>query len=560
MPKLGAAAIADLLRELAARMELAGGNPYRARAYKRAADNLGLTSTPLEQLITENRLKEIPGVGDSLAAVITKLHDTGCYSVLDSLREQLPAGVLELLRIPGLRADRIRKLHRQLGIGSVAELEAAARAGRLRSIKGWGPAFETKVLQSIEMSRAGSGRHIHRASIAAEYAERDLLRAHPTWTVCQAGELRRGCELVHKLVLAAMDPDRTEKTRTVHIGEEVELHIAPRHLFGSALLMATGSGEHLAALRELAARQQLVLDECGLRSASGAVASETEQQVYSALGLPFIPPELRESGDEISLALQGRLPQLVAKEDIQGVLHAHTDQSDGADTLEDMARAADEKGYAYLGLTDHSQTAHYADGLKTDEVRRQQRAIDTLNRRLGSKFQVFKGIESDILADGSLDYDENVLRTFDFIIASVHSRFRMNREEQTARIVKAVENPYTTILGHVTGRLLLRRPGYELDMEKVLGACARHGVAVEINANPWRLDLDWRWCRRAIELGCMLSINPDAHATHEIDNIRWGVLMARKGAVPKERVLSSLGTKEFAAYLHERKRHASKSH
>jgi DNA polymerase (family 10) len=189
----------------------------------------------------------------------------------------------------------------------------------------------------------------------------------------------------------------------------------------------------------------------------------------------------------------------------------------------------------------------------------QQAAIDALNRRLGSSFHVFKGIESDILADGSLDYDEQVLRTFDLIIASVHSRFWLNREEQTARIVKAVENPHTTILGHVTGRLLQKRPGYELDMEKVLGACAEHGVAVEINANPWRLDLDWRWCQRALELGCMLSINPDAHATHEIDNVRWGVLMARKGAVPKDRVLNSLGTEDFAAYLRERKRRAAES-
>jgi DNA polymerase (family 10) len=559
MPKLGAAAIADLLRELAARMEFAGGNPYRARAYKRAADNLGLTTTPLPQLIAQKRLKEIPGVGDSLAAVITKLHETGHYPVLESLRQQLPAGVLELLRLPGLRTDRIRKLHRELGIGSLAELEAAAHSGRLRSIKGWGPSFQTKVLQSIEMSRAASGRHIHRASIAMEYAQSDLARAHPGWTICQAGELRRGCELVHKLVLVAMDPSHSEKTRTAEVSHEVTLHIASRNLFGAALLLATGSEGHLAALRKLALSKQLTLDERGLHSSRRVVASETEEEIYTALELPFIPPELRESGNEISLALQGKLAELITQQHMQGVLHAHTEQSDGADSLEDMAEAAKEKGYAYLGLTDHSQTAHYAGGLKTSEVYEQQRAIDALNRRFGSSFHVFKGIESDILADGSLDYDEKVLRTFDLIIASVHSRFRVNSEEQTARIVKAVENPYTTILGHVTGRLLLRRPGYELDMEKVLGACAVHGVAVEINANPWRLDLDWRWCQRALELGCMLSINPDAHATHEIDNTRWGVLVARKGAVPKDRVLNCLDTKDFTAYLRERKRRAAES-
>jgi DNA polymerase (family 10) len=558
MPKLGAAAIADLLRELAARMEFAGGNPYRARAYKRAADNLALTTTPLSQLIAQKRLKEVPGVGESLAAVITKLHETGHYPVLESLREQLPAGALELLRIPGLRTDQIRKLHRELGIGSVAELEAAARSGRLKSIKGWGPSIQTKVLQSIEMSRAASGRHIHRASIAGEYAQSDLVRAHPGWTICQAGELRRGCELVHKLVLVAMDPSHSQKTRTADISDELTLHIASRNLFGTALLLATGSEGHLAALRNLAERKRLTLDEGGLHSSGRVVASETEQEIYAALGLPFIPPELRESGNEISLT-QDTLVELITQQHIQGVLHAHTDQSDGADSLEDMAEAAKKKGYAYLGLTDHSHTAHYAGGLESGEVYGQQAAIDALNRRLGSSFHVFKGIESDILADGSLDYDEQVLRTFDLIIASVHSRFRLNREEQTARIVKAVENPHTTILGHVTGRLLQKRPGYELDMETVLGACAEHGVAVEINANPWRLDLDWRWCQRALELGCMLSINPDAHATHEIDNVRWGVLMARKGAVPKDRVLNSLGTEDFAAYLRERKRRAAES-
>jgi DNA polymerase (family 10) len=218
-----------------------------------------------------------------------------------------------------------------------------------------------------------------------------------------------------------------------------------------------------------------------------------------------------------------------------------------------MAEAARQRGYAYLGLTDHSQTAHYAGGLKVEEVAAQQRAIERLNRRYGAKFHVFKGIESDILSDGSLDYPEEVLASFDLVIASIHSKFRMSREEQTNRIIKAVENPYTTILGHVTGRQLLRRPGYEVDMERVLRVCAEHGVAIEINAHPWRLDMDWRWCGRALELGCVFSINPDAHSTEEIDNIQWGVLMARKGAVPKERVLNALGRAEFGAHLESRK-------
>jgi DNA polymerase (family X) len=235
------------------------------------------------------------------------------------------------------------------------------------------------------------------------------------------------------------------------------------------------------------------------------------------------------------------------------VLHAHTNESDGADTLEEMAKATRQRGYAYLGLTDHSQTAHYAGGLKPDEVLAQQKEIEKLNKSLGAKFHVFKGIESDILGDGSLDYPEDILARFDLVIASVHSKFRMSEKEQTARIVKAIENPHTTILGHVTGRQLLRRPGYEVDMERILKACAKHGVAIEINAHPWRLDMDWRWCERALELGCLFSIDPDAHSTEEINNLKWGVLMARKGGVPKDRVLNAFDLAQFTAHLEARK-------
>ena len=311
--------------------------------------------------------------------------------------------------------------------------------------------------------------------------------------------------------------------------------------------------QHIASLRKLAQKQGMTLNADGLRKKSRMLAQATEEDIYEALGLPFIPPELRETGEEVQIALKGKLPELVTQDDLHGVLHAHTTESDGADTLKDMADATRQRGYDYLGLTDHSQTAHYAGGLKPDEVAAQQIEIERLNKRIGAKFHVFKGIESDILGDGSLDYPEDILSSFDLVIASVHSKFRMGRKEQTDRIVRAIENPHTTILGHVTGRQLLRRPGYEVDMERILRACAKHGVAIEINANPWRLDMDWRWCRRALELGCLFSINPDAHSTGEIDNMQWGVLMARKGGVPKERVLNALTLAQFRAHLEARK-------
>ena len=561
MPRLNAAEISILLREISDRMTLSGGNPYRAKAYRRAADNLALSIMPLERLIAEDRLTEIPGIGDALAAVITNLHKTGEHPSLEKMRAETPEGVLEMLRLPGLRPDRIKKLYTDLRIASVADLEEAARSDRLKSIKGFGPAFQAKVLQGIEMNRRPQGRHLHRAAAAFSYATAELARSSPELTmITPAGEFRRGCELVGTLVMVAVDPRLKGQNRTITAGDSLTVHVTAKDRYGITLLLATGSDDHIAALRAVAQHNNYLIDEGGLRSKNRVVASRTEADIYDALGLPFIEPEMRESGAEVQTALEGKLPVLVTAKDIRGVLHAHTTESDGADTLEDMAQATKSRGYAYLGMTDHSQTAHYAGGLKTDEVLAQQKQIEKLNKRYGAKFRVFKGIESDILADGSLDYPEDVLNSFDLIIASIHSRFRMSPAEQTERILRAVANPHTTILGHVTGRQLLRRPGYEVDMERVLQACAKHGVAIEINANPWRLDLDWRWCARGLELGCLFSINADAHSTDEIDNVEWGVLMARKGAVPKDRVLNALSLSEFEAHLRQRKAKSSQAH
>jgi len=559
MARLDAAAVSKILRELAQRMELEGGNPYRARAYARAAENLALSPVPVEQLVGEGRLTEIPGIGDSLAAVITQLHETGRHPKLAAMRDAMPAGVLEMLGVPGLRSERVQKLYRELGIASLADLEDAARSGRLAATKGYGAAFQAKVLQGLEMARGPQGRHLHRAAAALRFAADEIARAHPEWTqITPAGAFRRGCELVGALSLVAVDPDLSGSDRTIEQSDQLVVHVTRPERYGIALLLATGATDHLETLRALARRRGLALEADGVRKNGRVIAGRTEAGIYAALGLPYIAPELRETGKEVDLALNGNLPELVTRADLRGVLHAHTTESDGTDSLEDMAEATRERGYAYLGLTDHSQTAHYAGGLKVEEVAAQQLAIDRLNEKYGSRFHVFKGIESDILGDGSLDYPDTVLARFDLVIASIHSKFRMGREEQTARLIKAIENPYTTILGHVTGRQLTRRPGYEVDMELVLQACAKHGVAVEINAHPWRLDLDWRWCERALELGCMFSIDPDAHSTEEIDHIQWGVLMARKGAVPKERVLNALTLPRFRAYLRSRKRRSRK--
>jgi DNA polymerase (family 10) len=295
------------------------------------------------------------------------------------------------------------------------------------------------------------------------------------------------------------------------------------------------------------------LEADGLHKGRTLIA-EDEVAIFRALGLPFIDPELREGRGEIDLALKGKLPKLVTDNDLRGILHCHTDASDGTETLETMAKATRQRGFEYFGVADHSKSAHYAGGLSVEEIAQQHREADRLNKRFGKDFRILKGIESDILADGSLDYPDDVLEHFDFVVASIHGRFKLDRQAQTQRLLRAISDPHTTIIGHMTGRQLQRRPGYEIDVEKVLRACAKHDVVVEINAHPWRLDLDWRWHQAALEFGCMLSINPDAHSIPELDHMHWGVQMARKGGVAADRVLNSMKLPEITRYFRQKRR------
>ena len=556
MAVLETPAVAALLLEFAQRSALRGGNPYRAKAYRRAAENLATLALPLDQVIREDRLREIPGVGDAIADIITRLHKTGTHPSLEAMRKEYPAGVLEMLTLPGLRPDKVLKIHKTLGVASLGELEEAARADRLQKVKGLGAALQTKVLQGLELRRGGEGgRHLHRAASLLETAEAQLRGAHPhIKRITPAGDFRRGCELVADLSLVAEAPEVENGVQTLSSGSQLKIYLTDPTHYGAALLHATGSQAHLDALGVLATKKGMVLDQSGLHRGRRIVARRSEEEIYAALGLPFIEPELREGTDEISLAIKDRMPRLVTDKDLRGILHAHTDRSDGVDTLEAMAEATRARGYQYFGIADHSKSAHYAGGLSVEEILEQHAEIDRLNQRYGQRFRIFKGIESDILADGSLDYPNEILARFDFVVASVHGRFKMDRETQTQRILRAVADPYTTILGHMTGRQLLRRPGYEVDIEQILAACAAHGVAVEINANPWRLDLDWRWHRRALELGCMMSINPDAHSTAELDLTHWGVEQARKGSVPASRVLNCLTLQQVTQHFSRRRR------
>jgi DNA polymerase (family X) len=541
--------VARLLREYAQRTALRGGNPYRAKAYSRAADSLSALAVPLHVLIEEDRLTEIPGVGDAIADFIKKLHWTGAHPSLEKLRKEIPAGVLEMLTVPGLRPEKVLRLYKDVGITSLAELEAAAKDDRIKRAKGLGASLQAKILQNLAMAKSGNRRlHLHRAAALLEHAKASLQKARPNLRhVTIAGDFRRGCELVGDLALVAEAPD-VEHGPTALESDRLTVHFTDRKHFGAILLHATGSRDHLEQLRALAEDKGMKLEADGLRKGRRLLAAK-EEEIYGALGLPLIEPELREGRGEVERAQRGNLPKLVADCDLRGILHCHTDASDGTETLETMAKATRTRGFQYFGVADHSQSAHYAGGLSLEEIEAQHREADRLNKSFGKEFRILKGIESDILADDSLDYPDEILSRFDFVVASIHGRFKLDKKEQTARLLRAISNPRTTILGHMTGRQLMRRPGYDIDIEKVLRACARYGVAVEINAHPWRLDLDWRWHQAALDFGCMLSINPDAHSIGELDHMHWGVEMARKGGVPADRVLNAMSLPQLVKHL-----------
>ncbi|MEA2896894.1 MAG: polymerase [Bradyrhizobium sp.] len=553
MPKADAPTVVRLLREYAQRTALRGGNPYRSKAYSRAADSLAALPIPLDRLIAEDRLTEIPGVGEAIADIVTKVHRTGTHPSLEKLRKEIPAGVLDLLAVPGLRPDKVLRLHKDLGIASLDELESAAKDDRIKKTKGLGAALQTKILQNLAIAKSGEGRlHLHRAAALLEHAKETLQKAQPALRkIAVAGDFRRGCEVAADLALVAEAP-HIEGGPALLNSSGLKVHLTDRKHFGASLLQATGSAEHLEGLRTLARKKGMRLEPDGLHKDRSLVAGK-EEDIYHALGLPFIEPELREGRGEIDRAIKGPLPKLVTDHDLHGILHCHTDASDGTETLETMARATRDRGFQYFGVADHSKSAHYAGGLSVEQIEEQHREADRLNKRFGKEFRILKGIESDILADGSLDYPEDVLERFDFVVASIHGRFKLDRKAQTDRLLRAISNPHTTIIGHMTGRQLLRRPGYDIDVEKVLRACAKFGVAVEINAHPWRLDLDWRWHQAALDFGCMMSINPDAHSVPELDHMHWGVEMARKGGVPAARVLNAMKLAEITRYLKRRR-------
>ena len=558
-------------------LELKGENVFKVRAYDAGARALRGFSGDLAEAVRTRDLLNVRGIGSGLFSNIETLVTTGSLPYYDELRASFPPGLRECLRVPGFGARKAKLLHEALGIDSLDALESACRDGRVAAVRGFGPKTAERILGGIEMVRSTAG--IRRYSAVRWRAHELAAALSATGLVSRAavaGGVRRRREVVSGIDLVAATGRPAEVARafpevvgiaeivsssgkrvTLRLAEGLtaDLRIASESEFAATLLAATGSDGHVAALAAHAATRGFLLDERGLYSSGPArrrVACRTEDEIYSRLGLPFIEPELREGLGEVEAALSGSLPRLLEDGDVRGLIHVHTTESDGRASLEEMVEAARAAGYGYAAITDHSQGAAYAGGLTPERALRQREAIRAA-RSAFEGFRIFHGTEADILPDGSIDYGDDFLATFDLVVASVHSRFALPRDEQTRRLIRAVENPRVSVLGHPTGRLLLTRKGIDVDVEAVLDAAARSGCAVEINGSPHRLDLDWRFCRAAAERGVVFSIGPDAHSVNEIANTGYAVGIARKGWVTRESTLNAKSAPELDAWLAKRR-------
>lgn len=552
--------IARTLRLLSQLMELHNENPFKVKSVANAAFKIDKLPFALASKPT-SEIDKVDGVGKSIAAKVIELLETGSIGELETLLEQTPPGIVEMLAIKGIGPKKIATIWNDLKIESIGELYYACNENRLIEAKGFGLKTQEEIKKIIEFKMAADGKFLY---AKAQPLILQLQESLATWLnkveddalLGIAGEYRRLCEIIEEAVfiigtentdiiatelttyeLAFAETATNCFTAQTESGLNVKLFVVPKSNFYLDYFRLTGSENHVNKVLELA----------------GDHLFNSEEEIYQKAGLDFILPELREDLNEIELAKQHQLPQLIDHADLKGSLHNHSDWSDGVHTLEEMALyCKDVLNLEYLGICDHSKSAFYANGLNEQRVYAQHQLIDELNVKL-APFKIFKGIESDILYDGSLDYDEAVLKTFDFVVASVHSQLKMSQEKATERLIKAIENPYTTILGHPTGRLLLSRKGYDIDFRKVIDACAANSVVIEINANPLRLDLDWRWHRYALEKGVLLAINPDAHRKEGFLDMNYGVLVARKGGLTAEKCLNAFSLNQISAFFESKK-------
>jgi DNA polymerase (family 10) len=566
--------VARLLDQIAAFLELKGDNPFRIRAYQTAARAVSAYTGDLKRASDTGELAELKGVGPGTSEIIREVLATGSAQVLNQLRSEIPPGLVEMMGISGLGVAKIQQIHENLGIDSLAELEAAARDGRLARLPRFGPKTAQKILRSLAfLRRSIDYRLFHHARNESERFAKALSELSGVVNVTTAGSVRRRHELIRDLdfVVQTDKPgyelaDRLGNLVGVHEFEGkapgaftlrftsdtvADVYICSAATRGFELMWATGSQSHLNGLQARATTLGLEWASEGLRKGDEMIPCATEEAVYQALQMQFIPPELREGTGEIEAAVAYQIPALVTAKDIQGFIHCHTNYSDGTSTVAEWAEAALAAGYRYVGITDHSAAATYAGGLFMDSIGEQHAEIDNVNRSV-SGVRVLKGVEVDILESGALDYDADTRSQFEFVIASVHNRFGQSRSEMTDRILRAMDDPTMAILGHPTGRLLLSREPYPMDLDAIFEKALDRNIAIEINAHPQRLDLDWRHVRRAADMGIVISIGADAHSTAGMSNLDLGIGIARKGWLTAEQILNTRPLEGFLEFVNRR--------
>ncbi len=568
--------IARILDDVSVMLEITGANPFRVRAFSNAARALEDLTEDLREQVSGKMLLKVRGIGKGIFADIESLLSTGSFELYDELKEGIPDGVLDMLRISGMGPKKVKLVYDELGIDSIESLEHAGHAGELAGLPGFGEKTQTNILSGIAMMRKYKDRFLYSKAFDQASIVYDAVRAlKGVKRHLLGGSLRRRKETIGDvdILVSANDSEDIMETFTtlpgvasviakgatkssviLSSGIHVDLRVVKDDEFAFASHYFTGSKQHNTEVRARAKKLGYKLNEYGLFKGDKPTKCREESDIFKVLGLDYIPPELRENNGEIEAAAAHTLPDLITDKDIRGVFHNHTTYSDGHATLKEMVDAAQVLGHTFFGTGDHSQSAVYASGLSVKRVKEQRKEIAWLNEKLAGKFTVFHGTESDILADGSLDYPNDVLAAFDYVVASIHSNFKMSESEQTNRIIKAIENPHTTMIGHPTGRLLLSRDGYQVNLQAIIEAAAANDVMIEINSHPSRLDLDWRHCKVARDAGVLIVINPDAHTTDGLDYYHYGVGIARKGWLTMKDILNTRTAAQVRKFFDARKK------
>mgnify|MGYP001456045231 FL=1 len=571
--------IVEVLERIGTMMEIKGENPFKVRAYFSGARTLQTMEEDLGEVIAEGRLGDIPGIGKALTEKIETLHTTGELEFYDKLVASVPSGLMDLLDIPGLGGKKIKVLHEKLQVDSIESLTQVCQDGKVAELKGFGEKTQEKILSGIKNREAYAARHLWwKAREVADQILPGLQSLPQVERVEAAGSLRRGMETVGDLdfLVASSEPapimdwftgmdgiaeitahGDTKSSIRFEGGMQADLRVVPNEQFFFALHHFTGSKDHNVRMRQKALSMGLSLSEWGLRPEdekasgrkAGPIEAQSEEDIFGALGLQYVPPALREGMGEVEAAERNELPELLELSDLKGCFHNHTTASDGRNTLEEMAEEADRRGWEYLGISDHSKASFQANGLDEERLARQVKAIHELNQSGRFRVHLFAGCEVDVLSGGKLDFEDEVLDTLDYVVASVHAGLTQDEETMTARFIKAIEHPRVTMVGHLSGRLLLRREASKMDVNRIIDAAVAHGTLLELNANPMRLDLDWRHWKRAAEKGMLCCINPDAHALHHFDYQLAGVNTARKGWLTAEQVLNTKPLAEVKDFL-----------